>query len=172
MGGDVEGAPAVTDAGDRRGGTGGGADDEAAVPAVVEADGGGADEVGGDLGRLAGCVAVELRAVVGDDGAGAAGGLRAGVAAALGIDELLAHYQEVSGITLQNRPWYRAFNAFKMAVICLIGAMLYDEGHSEDEKLLLAAYGTGLLTKVGLGELGVTEELDDGPVLPRQALQN
>ncbi|HNM83415.1 MAG TPA: phosphotransferase family protein, partial [Mycobacterium sp.] len=50
--------------------------------------------------------------------------------AALGIDELLAHYEKVSGITLQNRSWYRAFNAFKMAVICLIGAMLYDEGHS------------------------------------------
>ncbi|GEM_PF-244578 len=91
--------------------------------------------------------------------------------AALGIDEMLAHYEKVSGITVANRPWYRAFNAFKMAVICLIGAMLYDEGHSNDEKLLLAAYGTGLLTKVGLGELGVTEELDDGPVLPRQALQ-
>ena len=59
-----------------------------------------------------------------------------------------------------------------MAVICLIGAMLYDEGHSSDEKLLLAAYGTGLLTKVGLSELGVDEDLDDGPVLPRQALQN
>lgn len=92
--------------------------------------------------------------------------------AALGIDELLAHYEKVSGITLQNRSWYRAFNAFKMAVICLIGAMLYDEGHSDDEKLLLAAYGTGLLTKVGLTELGVDEDLDDGPVLPRQALQN
>lgn len=88
--------------------------------------------------------------------------------AALSIDELIAHYERVSGIGVTNRPWYRAFNAFKMAVICLIGARLIDDGHSGDQKLALAAYGTSLLTKVGLTELGVTEELDDGPVLPRQ----
>jgi hypothetical protein len=32
---------------------------------------------------------------------------------------------------------------------------------------VLAAYGTSLLTKVGLSELGINDELDDGPVLPR-----
>jgi aminoglycoside phosphotransferase (APT) family kinase protein len=87
---------------------------------------------------------------------------------ALGIDALLAHYQTASGITLQNRPWYRAFNAYKMAVICLIGAMLVDGGHSDDEKLMLAAYGTSMLTQVGLSELGIDDPLDDGPVLPRE----
>jgi aminoglycoside phosphotransferase (APT) family kinase protein len=88
--------------------------------------------------------------------------------AALPIDALLAHYEAISGITLQNRSWYRAFNAYKMAVICLIGAMLVDDGHSDDQKLVLAAYGTSLMTKVGLTELGVDEPLDDGPVLPRE----
>jgi aminoglycoside phosphotransferase (APT) family kinase protein len=88
--------------------------------------------------------------------------------AALSIDALLAHYQAISGITVQNRPWYRAFNAYKMAVICLIGAMLVDDGHSDDQKLVLAAYGTALMTKVGLTELGIDEPLDDGPVLPRE----
>jgi aminoglycoside phosphotransferase (APT) family kinase protein len=88
--------------------------------------------------------------------------------AALSIDELLAHYQAVSGIEVRNRPWYRAFNAFKMAVICLIGAMLIDSGDSEDQKLVLAAYGTAMMTKVGLTELGIDEPLDDGPVLPRE----
>ena len=92
--------------------------------------------------------------------------------AALDIEALLAHYESVSGIRLQNRQWYRALNAFKMAVICLIGGMLVDSGHSDDEKLILAAYGTSLLTWVGLTELGVHDELEDGPVLPRQALQN
>jgi aminoglycoside phosphotransferase (APT) family kinase protein len=87
--------------------------------------------------------------------------------AAPGIDALLAHYESVSGIKLQNRPWYRAFNAYKMAVICLIGAMLIDDGHSDDQKLVLAAYGTSLMTKAGLTELGIDEPLDDGPVLPR-----
>lgn len=88
--------------------------------------------------------------------------------AALPIDDLLAHYQSASGIEPVNRPWYRAFNAYKMAVICLIGAMLVEDGHSDDQKLVLAAYGTGLLTKAGLAELGIDEPLDDGPVLPRQ----
>jgi aminoglycoside phosphotransferase (APT) family kinase protein len=87
---------------------------------------------------------------------------------ALDIEALLEHYQRVSGITLQNRPWYRAFNAYKMAVICLIGAMLVDGGHSDDQKLMLAAYGTSLLTQVGLSELGIDESLDDGPVLPSE----
>ncbi|WP_068176918.1 phosphotransferase family protein [Mycobacterium sp. UM_CSW] len=87
--------------------------------------------------------------------------------AALGIDALLAHYESVSGITVCNRAWYRAFNAYKMAVICLIGAMLIEDGHSDDQKLALAAYGTSLMTKAGLTELGVDEALDDGPVLPR-----
>ncbi|GLE53599.1 phosphotransferase family protein [Mycobacterium montefiorense] len=89
-------------------------------------------------------------------------------AAALNIEALLRHYQAASGITLQNRSWYRAFNAYKMAVICLIGAMLVDGGHSDDQKLMLAAYGTSMLTQVGLSELGIDELLDDGPVLPRE----
>lgn len=55
-----------------------------------------------------------------------------------------------------------------MAVICLIGAMLVEEGHSDDQKLVLAAYGTSLLTGAGLTELGIDESLDDGPVLPRE----
>jgi aminoglycoside phosphotransferase (APT) family kinase protein len=88
--------------------------------------------------------------------------------AALSIDVLLERYEAISGIAVQNRPWYRAFNAYKMAVICLIGAMLVDDGHSDDQKLVLAAYGTSLMTKVGLSELGIDEPLDDGPVLPRE----
>jgi aminoglycoside phosphotransferase (APT) family kinase protein len=88
--------------------------------------------------------------------------------AAPGIDALLEHYESVSGIKIQNRSWYRAFNAYKMAVICLIGAMLIEDGHSDDQKLVLAAYGTSLMTKVGLAELGIDEPLDDGPVLPRE----
>jgi aminoglycoside phosphotransferase (APT) family kinase protein len=88
--------------------------------------------------------------------------------AALPIDALLADYEAISGISVGNRSWYRAFNAYKMAVICLIGAMLVDDGHSEDQKLVLSAYGTAMMTKAGLTELGINEPLDDGPVLPRE----
>ena len=49
-----------------------------------------------------------------------------------------------------------------MAVICLIGSMLVDDGHSDDQKLVLAAYGTPLMTQVGLAEFGIDESLDDG----------
>ncbi|GAA2770182.1 phosphotransferase family protein [Mycolicibacterium pallens] len=87
--------------------------------------------------------------------------------AALSIDDFLAHYQAASGITPRNRPWYRALNAFKMAVICLIGSALYDSGASDDERFLMNAHGISLLTQLGLTELGVTGTLDDGPVLPR-----
>ncbi|MDT5139781.1 MAG: hypothetical protein QOD58_4043 [Mycobacterium sp.] len=88
--------------------------------------------------------------------------------AALSIEDLLAYYEQVSGIKVENRSWYRAFNAYKMAVICLIGAMLIDAGHSDDQKLVLASYGTSLLTNMGLAELGIAEPLDDGPVLPSE----
>lgn len=90
--------------------------------------------------------------------------------AAIGVDEFLAHYQAASGITPRNRPWYRALNAFKMAVICLIGSMLYDSGASDDERFVLNAHGISPLTQLGLAELGVTEKLDDGPVLPNRAI--
>jgi hypothetical protein len=36
------------------------------------------------------------------------------------------------------------------------------------QKLVLAAYGTPLMTKVGLPDFGIEESLDDGPVLPRE----
>lgn len=88
--------------------------------------------------------------------------------AALPIEDLLAHYEKVSGRTLASRPWYRAFNAYKMAVICLVGAMLIEDGHSDDPKLGLAAYGTAMMTRMGLADLGIDDDLDDGPVLPRE----
>jgi aminoglycoside phosphotransferase (APT) family kinase protein len=86
--------------------------------------------------------------------------------AAVGFDEFLSHYSKVSGIQPANRLWYRALNAYKMAVICLIGSMLYADGASTDERFVLNASGIPLLTQLGLSDLGVTEKLEDGPVLP------
>lgn len=83
------------------------------------------------------------------------------------IEDLLAHYTSVSGITPQHRQWYRALAAYKMAVICLIGSMLYAAGKSTDERYALNAYGISMLTRMGLAELDVTEEVADGPVLAR-----
>ena len=88
--------------------------------------------------------------------------------AALTIDDVIARYQEASGITVRNREWYRALNAFKLAVINLVGSKLFDDGVTDDERFVLNAYGIPLFTQIGLADLGVTEQLDDGPVLPRE----
>ena len=87
--------------------------------------------------------------------------------AAPSIEEFLAHYESASGISTQNRSWYRALNAYKMAVICLIGSMLFDSGDSDDQRFVLNAYGISPLTQLGLAELAIDEKLDDGPVMPR-----
>jgi aminoglycoside phosphotransferase (APT) family kinase protein len=83
------------------------------------------------------------------------------------IEELLSHYESVSGIAVANRTWYRALNAYKMAVICLIGSMLFDTGDSKDQRFKLNAYGISPLTQMGLAELAVDEKHEDGPVMPR-----
>ena len=72
-----------------------------------------------------------------------------------------------SADNVENREWYRALNAYKMAVICLIGAMLVDEGASDDMKLVVAASGTHLLTQLGLAQLGITDQRESGPVAIR-----
>jgi aminoglycoside phosphotransferase (APT) family kinase protein len=85
---------------------------------------------------------------------------------AISFDEFLARYSEISGIKPENRAWYRALNAYKMAVICLIGSMLYADGTSTDERFALNASGIPLLTQLGLADLGIADKLEDGPVLP------
>jgi aminoglycoside phosphotransferase (APT) family kinase protein len=88
--------------------------------------------------------------------------------AALTIDEFLERYEAASGITVANRPWYRALNAFKMAVICLIGAMLFDGGNSDDLKLVVAAGAVPILPLLGLADLGVDGQFETGPVEIRE----
>lgn len=83
------------------------------------------------------------------------------------FDELLARWSGHTAIVPAHREWYRALAAFKMSVICLIGAMLYVSGASRDERYATNALGISMLTRLGLGELGVTDELPDGPVLAR-----
>lgn len=84
------------------------------------------------------------------------------------IDDVVAHYAATSGLTIANREWYRAFNAFKLAVINLIGSRLFDDGATDDQRFMLNAYGIPLFTQMGLAELGVTEHLEDGPVMPSE----
>ena len=83
------------------------------------------------------------------------------------IDDFLTRYREVTGISIRDREWYRALNAYKMAVICLIGSMLFDDGATDDQRFVLNAHGISPLTQLGLADLRITEKLEDGSVMPR-----
>ena len=45
---------------------------------------------------------------------------------------------------------------------------MFDDGVTDDQRFMLMAYGIPLFTQMGLADLGVTEQLDDGPVMPRE----
>lgn len=77
------------------------------------------------------------------------------------FDELLAHYEKLTGIGVHDRPWHRAMQAFKMAVIMLIGTMLFHNGYTSDPRFAaMASYGPAL-TKRGLRDLDPDLRRDD-----------
>ena len=84
------------------------------------------------------------------------------------VDELAARYEELSGVPVHDRAWYRAFQTFKISIIQLVGAMLLDAGYSDDPRFAMMAEGTLLMTPMALHDLGVDEEIDPGPVRPRE----
>jgi aminoglycoside phosphotransferase (APT) family kinase protein len=86
---------------------------------------------------------------------------------ALSVDEFVARWEQLTGISTQHREWYRAFQLFKMAVIMLVGAALFDAGYTDDPRFIEMAYAVLFLTQQALTELGVEEELEAGPLLPR-----
>jgi aminoglycoside phosphotransferase (APT) family kinase protein len=86
---------------------------------------------------------------------------------ALTDDELAARYTAQSGIAVHDLAWHRAFQGWKVAVILLIGSMLFDAGHTDDPGFALMGYGIPIFTGPALTELGVDDELDQGPVMAR-----
>jgi len=69
------------------------------------------------------------------------------------MTRLLVRYQELTGIRVHHRPWHRAMQAYKMAVIMLTGAMLFRGGFTSDTRFAaIAAYGPPI-TALGLREL-------------------
>ena len=55
-----------------------------------------------------------------------------------------------------------------MAVIGLVGSRLFDDGDSDDLRLNDMAYGVPWLTGLALADLGIAEELEPGPMFPRE----
>ena len=90
-----------------------------------------------------------------------------GLPGALTTDEFVERWQQLTGIEARNRTWYRAFQSLKMSAIMLVGAMLFDAGHSDDPRLAEMGYGVQFITQGALAELGVDGVLDPGPVMPR-----
>lgn len=85
----------------------------------------------------------------------------------LTTDELVARYEELSGIPVVHREWYRAFQGFKLCVIMFVGAMLFDQGASDDLRLAYMGMAVDMFTKPALAELGVDDDLEPGPVTAR-----
>ncbi len=83
------------------------------------------------------------------------------------FDGLLARYERTTGTIVHNRQWHCASQAFKMAVILLVGGMLFDQGFSDDLRYADMAMGVPWITQLGLTALGINEELDSGPVTAR-----
>jgi hypothetical protein len=86
----------------------------------------------------------------------------------LSPDEFVSRYEDLTGITVRHREWYRAFQGLKMAVILLVGAMLFDAGHTDDLRLGELGYAIPFMTRRALGELGIDEDVEHGPVSPRE----
>ena len=77
------------------------------------------------------------------------------------ITQLLARYQELTGIRVHHRPWHRAMQAYKMAVIMLTGAKLYRGGFTSDTRFAaMAAYGPPI-TALALRELDPDLKVND-----------
>ncbi len=88
--------------------------------------------------------------------------------ASLDVDAFVARYEELSGITVVHREWYRAMQMFKMAAILLVGAMHFDAGITDDLRLAQMGYGVHFLTAGALANLGIADELESGPVMANE----
>lgn len=82
-------------------------------------------------------------------------------------DDLVARYQELTGIPVRHREWYRAFQGYKLAVILFVAAMLFDAGHSDDPRFADMGLGVHAMTVRALAELGVSDVPEPGPVTAR-----
>jgi len=91
-----------------------------------------------------------------------------GLPGALSVDEFVARYEHLTGIAVQHRAWYRAFQALKMAVILLVGGTLFDRGFTDDVRFADMTFGIHPLTRRALRDLGIDDDLESGCVTPRR----
>ena len=85
----------------------------------------------------------------------------------LTTDEMLALYQQLTGIPTAHRDWYVALELYKMLAILLVAAMLFDQGASDDLRFAQMGGAIAHYTSAALARLGVDEPLEPGPVTAR-----
>jgi aminoglycoside phosphotransferase (APT) family kinase protein len=86
---------------------------------------------------------------------------------ALTVDEFVARYEHLTGIAVVHRDWYRAFQGFKMVVIMLVAAMLFDRGATDDLRFADMGLAVPPYTAKALAELGIDDDVAPGPVTAR-----
>ena len=86
----------------------------------------------------------------------------------LSCDDAVALWEQITGIVVQNRDWYRALAMFKMSVIMLVAAMLFDEGVTDDLRFANMGLAVQPYTEMALAALGIDAAPDSGPVLARR----
>jgi aminoglycoside phosphotransferase (APT) family kinase protein len=89
-------------------------------------------------------------------------------AGALTTDELVQLYEELTGIAVVHREWYRAFQGFKLVVIMLVASMLFDRGSTDDLRFAAMGLAVEPYTRQALAALGIEDEIDSGPVTARE----
>lgn len=85
------------------------------------------------------------------------------------FEEALFRYEQKTGFEVRNRSWFSALEAYKTAVILLVGSMLFESGDTDDFRYLEMALGVAMTTDVGLRALDIFEEIPSGPVMPSDA---
>ena len=83
-------------------------------------------------------------------------------------DEFVTRDEKLSGIPVVHREWYRAFQGFKMCIIMLVAAMLFDQGVSDDLRFAYMGMAVDVFTNPALAALGVDDDLEPGPVTARE----
>jgi aminoglycoside phosphotransferase (APT) family kinase protein len=73
----------------------------------------------------------------------------------LSRDEFVALYQELTGIPVRHREWYRAFQGYKMVVIMLVASALFDGGFTADVRFAQMGLAVPVYTAQALAELGI-----------------
>lgn len=85
---------------------------------------------------------------------------------ALSKAELVALYEQHSGIRVEHQAFYEVLGGFKMAAILLVGAWLFESGASDDLRYVAFGQTIPLLATRMLATAGLDPSISVGPTVP------